>query len=140
MSAITNKGRELGRKLHNVSLDAYNMGLLADRYNPDDCARCSLIARHAVTLHRLYEDECNGHPSMGDPHCPIERAQKLQAKWEARTERETARLEKRIKELANGLPNIAGVEFNGDPRGAPVRLITQDGSGDSWADPRGWCV
>ena len=132
MSAITNKGRELGRKIDRACYGDACQDLVDQT--------CSLIARHAVTLHRLYEDECNGHPQVGNPHLPIETVNKMQARWEERTERETARLEKRIRELAKGLPNVNCVVFNGDPRGAPVRLVTKDGSGDSIADPRGWCV
>lgn len=130
MATITHKGDALSQRIYR------NSGFAS----VNTMERLSLIARHAVTLHRLYEDECNGHPAMGNPHIPIDRAGELQNQWDARVQRETKRLEKRIAQLARGLPNITTVEFNGDPRGAPVKLVTKDGSGDSWDDPRGWCV
>lgn len=76
---------------------------------------CSKICRLAVTHHRLAEDECNG------PY-PLEWTQNWQDSIEAKTEK----VEKQITALVERLPETdegqLTVEFQGDPRGATVKL------------------
>jgi hypothetical protein len=127
MAKITQKGRELAVKIEKFC--GAEVGLA-------DPEACSLIARHTVSLHRVYEAQCNGHPAMGDPYMPIERANKLQERFEIWCDRREHQLTSRIENLAAQLPGISGVRFFSDPRGAPVRLVTMNGRGDSWDDPK----
>lgn len=126
----TTKGRELSDKLEFAILregrtweDGYAD---VERMRED----CSLICRHAQTHFRVAEDVCNGHPVMASPHVPIETANKLQADWEARCERQDAQAEKRIAELVAALPGqpgvITGVVFGGDPRGCTVKITLDE--------------
>ena len=52
-----------------------------------------------------------------------------------RFEKRERQLEARIRKLAKSLPGISGVYFQGDPRGRPVHLSTENGQGDSWSHP-----
>lgn len=87
---------------------------------------CSLICRHAATIKRLAEAYCNRELSTD--------------------EKERDRMcEARIRELVKalieaGCKQVTGVEFQGDPRGATVKLIVNDHSGDSWGGDDRLCV
>ena len=91
---------------------------------------CCALARHEKTLQRLAEESCNGHPCQGNPHIDVARCAKLQEEWDRRIEKQTEQHEKRCAYLATTL----GCEavFNGDPRGAVVKLAFPGHSGDSW--------
>jgi hypothetical protein len=106
---ITAKGRQLADNLNPV------MGTTTEIQRT-----CSLIARHATTLHKLSEIECNGSFDW------MQRGETLsddQWEWVAQR-RET--LEARIRNLVDSLPHTEDgpitVRFNGDPRGAAVKL------------------
>lgn len=130
MANITKKGRELAAKL------AQHGVFDGRKHSPSDITEaCSLIARHATSLHHVYEAVCNGHPAMSNPHIPTDRAAKLQERFEAWCDKREKQLETRIAELAKSLPGIKGVRFQGDPRGRPVHLVTKNGRGDSWGEP-----
>ena len=102
---------------------------------------CSLIVRHAVTHKRLAEESCNGHPLQGAyPPVLIERMNKLQEEWDARIEKRTAQIEKRITDLIDSLPMTPtgklGAYFGGDPRGCTVQISLPPGQekhSNSWS-------
>lgn len=79
--------------------------------------RCARICRAATTYNRYQEDWCS--VEMTEPQ-------------ERRRAEAEDRLEARIRDLVQGLPEAdAGafrVEFAGDPRGPVVRLVAPDGS------------
>lgn len=76
----------------------------------------SLLHRHARTYDRIQEAWCS-----------VEMSDRQTARLEARE----AKLEARIRELVELLPQPDGgswrVEFSGDPRGYTVRLVAPDG-------------
>ncbi len=99
---------------------------------------CSLICRAAATLHRLNEEECNGHPAQAMAHAQSDwtRIDKLQEKWDERIELESARVTKRLDSLVRDLPipsdtngGLGGswkLALHGDPRGCAVEIIAPD--------------
>ncbi len=130
---ITKKGNELAWKL------APSIG-----YNHDIAETCSLICRHATTYARLQEMSCNGHPAQEYyPPLPIERMNKLQNQWDAYIERRESQIIHRIIELVEQLPFIDGASiepiFDGDPRGATIKLVMPDNRTDDWGQT-GICV
>lgn len=120
----------------NKTLKGYK---LAEKIKSNNVEVCSLIARHAKTHHKLSEDECNGHPAMGNPLVDIRTANKLQERFAKWIDKRNAQIESRIRTLALQLPEVKSVNFSGDPRGATVKLIMKDGSYDDWGHT-GICV
>lgn len=102
----TKKGREL------ASLLNPSMGTTHEILET-----CSLICRHAATIARLAEKDCN------EGLTPAEL-------------RRDERAMQTIRALVMDLPHVFGerirVEFQGDPRGPTVKLIIPDGRGESW--------
>lgn len=116
MVNITKKGHELARKL-NPSMGSTHA-----------IARtCSLIARHATTHCKLQEMQCNG-------------LTETQEEWVFKREEQ---IETRIRDLCEELPHVDGQPirpvFQGDPRGATVKLKMPDGRYDDWGQT-GLCV
>lgn len=91
---------------------------------------CALLARHERSLHRLAEDDCNGHPCNGQYGLSAEYCSRMQAKWEERVERESTRIAKRCDELAARIG--AKCNHGGDPRGAVLLIQFPGVEGDSW--------
>lgn len=89
-----------------------------------DAAR--LLLRHATTHGRLAVESCNGHPAQSSGHLDAASVRKLQDKWDARIERDTARCEKRIAAIC--LPLGIVPDFGGDPRGYTVKLNLPSGT------------
>lgn len=131
MATTTRKGDELALKLAPV------IGTTRDIR-----ATCALLCRHAATLHRLAEDDCNGHPANGNPTIPAATVSKLQAQWEARVERGQDAARRRMHELVGRLPDRWRLEAESDPRGCSVIVYCGDDEfrGDSWGDSRGVCI
>jgi len=137
----THKGDELAGKLLPY------IGMTTDIR--ETCAR---ICRHAATLHRLNEDECNGHPYQdGRSGLPWDQVDKLQARWEARVERGQERALKHLEHLVAMLPAPSDPETGlhdapwkldaeTDPRGCSVIVGPEFIRGDSWGDRNGICV
>lgn len=130
---ITRKGTELAWKL------APSIG-----YSRDIANTCSLICRHATTYARLQEMSCNGHPAQEYwPTLPVDKLNKLQDKWDAYIEKREQQIVARLTELVQELPDIEGapidISFQGDPRGATVKLVLYDGRTDDWGQT-GICV
>lgn len=85
----------------------------------------SLIIRHARTYKRIQEAWCS--VEMNDAET-------------ARTQKREANIENRIVMLAKSLPGVEGVVFQGDPRGATIKLVMKDkDKHDCWGR-EGLCV
>lgn len=141
MARHTSKGLNLFSKIYGFSRDRE-----VDLMHSDQIIGiCSLLARHAKTLHNLAIVQCNGFPLWFTTKDETVMRQQYGHDWVARYQRmvvETAShqenvVRKRVAVLAVELhvfaPYITGVEFGGDPRGTPFVLITKDGRGDAWA-------
>jgi len=93
---ITSKGHKLANDLKVFGITQHVLEV------------CSLLARHAVTHHRLQEIQCNREATA---------AELLQEKH----------IERRIVELVSELPEAptgkATVKFSGDPRGYTVKIV-----------------
>ncbi len=127
MSKITRKGREL----------AHELGLSEFGHNAEIC---SLIMRHARTLQRLAEEECNG-PGDWVNSIPYPEAGHIYDKWQARVEKQQENYSSRVKFLASQLDGILGVHISGDPRGTVVKLIRRDNKYNTWGgEESGWAV
>lgn len=86
---------------------------------------CSLIFRHAKTHHALAEAECNGTPFIqGESAAAFQVRQAAHERW---VEKRQAEIEARITILVAKLPETdegpIKVAFQGDPRGATVKLV-----------------
>lgn len=132
MAIVTMKGRELAGKLM-PSMDI----------TPAILKTCSLICKAATSYKRIQEAKCNGHPACSDPRLPIETVTRLQAEHEAWCDRREAQLERVLQRHVDSLPLVdglaVGLVFQGDPRGATVKLRMPDGRYDDWAR-EGICV
>jgi len=89
-----------------------------------------LLLRHAKTHGRLAEESCNGHPIQSSPTAAMALVNRLQAKWDARIERQEKQIEHRIAEIAAELGCAA--DFGGDPRGYTVKLQLPSGRMNTW--------
>jgi len=117
----TLKGYELAEALRSPAHQIIDVGL------------CSLVCRSAVSYLHIQEDVCNGHPAMGQAWIDGKTANRLQVKWEARTDKREAQLEKHITKLGMQLPGVKAVQFGGDPRGSTIKLVMHDGRyGGDW--------
>ena len=128
MTTITRKGKELAQQL-----GLADFGLAAQN--------CSLIMRHAASLQRLAEEECNGPGEYVD-RIPYPEAGKIYDRWQTRVERQQEQHAKRVKALVKEFPGtIDGVHVDGDPRGTIVKLIRTDGKYNTWGgEESGWAV
>ena len=107
--------------------------LRSTKHQSIDVYLCSLICRSAVSYLHVQEDICNGHPAMGETWIAGKEANRLQAGWEAWTDKREAQLEKHITKLALQLPGVKAVKFGGDPRGSTIKLVMHDGRyGGDW--------
>lgn len=130
---------------------------------PVDVART--LMRHAATLHRLAERECNGDDwqlgyPLGLTGCPEAPAGAFNGngvyigpptgdRWCAtcgnkgdhghvsRSSVKVARLERRVAEMVNPLGLVP--DFSGDPRGAVLKLKVPSGKTNDWGRT-GICV
>lgn len=103
---------------------------------------CHSLCRAARAYHRNQELCCNGHP-FGNRNPPKSWYGTQQERFKKKLETDDERLEKRIRELCFKLPTIGGraIEpiFQGDPRGACVKLKMPDGRYDD-CGREGICV
>ena len=98
-----------------------------------------LIHRAETTLHRISENQCNGHPKRKvewrDGKQFIYDVENVE--WRERDEKTEAKLETKIKGIAKELG--FKVDFNGDPRGSAIRFILPSGKSNNW-DGESWGV
>lgn len=99
------------------------------RRHDDVMQLARLLLRHAKTHGRLSEESCNGHPCQGSM-MPADKINALQERWDARIERETERIEKRIKAICEPFGIVP--DFGGDPRGYTVKLHLPSKRYNTW--------
>ncbi len=125
----TNKGRELALKLAPYMGSTYAI-----------TSTCSAICRAATTYARIQEESCNG---PGDWIVNGSNSGPAIERWQARIDKREAELERRLAALVANLQTVNGepcrVVFNGDPRGATVKVKVPGADGDSWGRD-GFCV
>jgi hypothetical protein len=146
----TRKGEELAAKLAS-----------AIGYTEAISATCARICRHAATLHRLNEEDCNGPYWMDASDRAIgalyraegasERHQAAVKAHSKRLERWSADLEHRIhatlKHLDSAVRDLPDtdegpwkLDAESDPRGCSVIIHpSPEVRGDSWGQ-NGWCI
>lgn len=88
------------------------------------------LMRYSASHHRLAEMECNGPWQVNSPTLPNDVILKALERHEAYVERETERYERLIVKACEGYP--LKPEFQGDPRGATVKLHVPSGRDESW--------
>lgn len=120
MAQVTKRGRELWEGLGKPCGDS--IVTLAHIGEQRCLENCSLIARHAVTLHHYAEAACNRELSKAE-------------------ERKVELLEARVRVLVAQLGEGFRVRFNGDPRGFAVKIQNPAGRYNTWGGAEdGWGV
>ncbi len=115
MTQVTEKGLKLAQQITRKVEPPYELQQV-----------CSLICRHAMSVHRVSEAMCNGHPAMSSPYIDIKTASRLQENHDAWCKKRDEQLTQRIVELAKKIPGCKGAIVGGDPRGAPVKLVMRN--------------
>jgi len=114
---ITKKGRELSDKLQPSLPSGIDMNAVR--------VICSNICRLATTHKILAERACERELTVRESALD-------------------AQIERDIRGFCLVLPQVNGkaitAEFQGDPRGATVKLVMPDGRGDSWCGTGRMCV
>ena len=97
------------------------------------------LHRAETTLHRIAENECNGHPRTVTEYRDgkMYRYSVEDEKWAARDAKKEANTQKRVIELLK--PYGIEVRFNGDPRGGSIRMLLPDHSSNGW-DGETWGI
>ena len=97
------------------------------------------LHRYETTLHRINENDCNGHPKMVTEYRDgkMYRYEVEDVAW---TERD-AKKEKSIQDKVQALlkPLNIEVRFNGDPRGGSIRMLLPDHTSNGW-DGETWGI
>lgn len=97
------------------------------------------LHRYEVTLHRIAENDCNGHPKMvtkirdGKTY----RYEVEDPVWLAWDEKKEKSIQGKVIELLK--PYGIEVRFNGDPRGGAIRMLLPDHSSNGW-DGETWGI
>jgi len=97
------------------------------------------LHRYETTLHRINENDCNGHPRMKTEYRDgqMYRFEVEDEKWAARDAKKEASIQKRVIELLD--PLDIKVQFNGDPRGGAIRMLLPDHTSNGW-DGETWGI
>lgn len=113
------------------TLKGYQLAeLLANRGVAADVETCSLIARHSQTVQNNAVASCGGPPIYYDPNSrrylqslTPEQEAEMQERFHAHLEKSDTRARNRIEQLVSTIEGIAGIHWQGDPRGTVVRLV-----------------
>jgi hypothetical protein len=97
------------------------------------------LHRYETTLHRISENQCNGHPRMITEirDGKMYRYQVEDQKWVERDAKKEEVIEKKVVDLLQQY-NIE-VRFNGDPRGGAIRMLLPDHTSNNW-DNESWGI
>ena len=97
------------------------------------------LHRYEVTLHRIAENDCNGHPRIVTEHRDGKtyRYEVEDQNWAARDEKKEKSIQSKVIELLK--PYGIEVRFNGDPRGGSIRMLLPDHSSNGW-DGETWGI
>ncbi|MBT9176519.1 MAG: hypothetical protein DDT20_00838 [Firmicutes bacterium] len=96
------------------------------------------LLRYARRHGRLALEECNG-PGEYVNQIPYPRAGEIYNEWQTRVERETERVEARMRAVCE--PFNLPAHFSGDPRGYTVKVKFPSGASNTWGGSEdGWGV
>ncbi len=97
------------------------------------------LHRYETTLHRIAENDCNGHPRMKIEYRDgkMYRFEEEDLKWAERDAKKESSIQKKVVELLK--PYGIEVRFNGDPRGGSIRMLMPDHSSNGW-DNETWGI
>lgn len=98
----------------------------------EDCARALL--RNATTLQRLAELNCNGPVWIQYRNAKPGEYER----WQARLDAKDAAAESRVTRWLADTGTVP--DFQGDPRGAVLKVTFPSKRGNSWGDPSQFCV
>jgi len=90
------------------------------------------VHRYETTLHRINENDCNGHPRMKIEHRDGKtyRFEVEDIAWAKRDEKKEASIQKKVQDIADELK--FQVQFNGDPRGGAIQFVLPSKKSNSW--------
>jgi len=97
------------------------------------------IHRYEVTLQRINENDCNGHPRTKIEYRDGKKYEYSieDVEWTERDAKKEASIQKIIQEYAKELG--FSVDFNGDPRGGAIRFSLPSGKSNNW-DQKTWGI
>ena len=97
------------------------------------------LHRYETTLHRISENQCNGHPrtitEIRDGK--MYRYEVEDQKWAERDAKKEESIQNKVIELCKQYD--IEVKFNGDPRGGAIRMLLPDHTSNNW-DQESWGV
>ena len=122
-------------------LDTYRHFVREGRIVPEETIVSDLLelARCERVLDRINLNEANGWPleTVERRGGKVYRYNVPDQAWETRDKKREKKVQDRVREI------IArygfGVEFNGDPRGAAIRILLPNGASNNW-DGTTWAV
>jgi hypothetical protein len=97
------------------------------------------LHRYEVTLHRINENDCNGHSQMvtEQREGKTYRYEVVDEEWTKRDAKKEITIRKKVIALLK--PYKIEVRFNGDPRGGAIRMLLPDHSSNGW-DQETWGI
>ena len=97
------------------------------------------LHRYETTLHRISENQCNGHPRMITEirDGKMYRYEVEDQKWAERDAKKEESIQNKVIELCKQYD--IEVKFNGDPRGGAIRMLLPDHTSNNW-DNESWGV
>ena len=90
------------------------------------------LHRYETTLHRINENDCNGHPRMKTEYRDgkMYRFEVEDLKWAERDAKKETSIQNKVSDIAKELG--FGVQFNGDPRGGAIQFILPSKKSNAW--------
>ena len=90
------------------------------------------LHRYETTLHRINENDCNGHPRMKTEYREgkMYRFEVEDIAWVKRDEKKEISIQNKVKTIADKLGFM--VQFNGDPRGGAIQFTLPSKKSNSW--------
>jgi len=106
---------------------------------PDVRTILDKLHRYETTLHRINENDCNGHPKMKTEYRDGKkyRYEVEDLQWAERDAKKEKSIQDKVIALLKPL-NIE-VRFNGDPRGGAIRMLLPDHTSNGW-DGETWGI
>jgi len=97
------------------------------------------LHRSEVTLHRINENECNGHPKTVIEYRNGKMYQYSveNEKWRDQDLKKELSIQNKVRTLLE--PYHIEVRFNGDPRGGAIRMLLPDHTSNGW-DNETWGI
>ena len=97
------------------------------------------LHRYETTLHRINDNDCNGHPRMKTEYRDgkMYRFEVEDQKWAERDAKKEQSIQNKVVDLLK--PYNIEVQFNGDPRGGSIRMLLPDKTSNGW-DGETWGI